>query len=72
MIRDKDGDIVEFVTLSRNGVETHIAFYRLYAIAGIGDSIGEALADAYLRKHVYERWKVELIKMLDGMIKYEQ
>lgn len=72
MMKDKDGDIVEFIELSINKNRKHIAFYRLYAIAGIGDSMGEALAEAYLKKHVYERCKVELIKMIDRMIKYEQ
>ncbi len=72
MIKDKDGDIVEFIELSINKSRKHIAFYRLYAIAGSGDSMGEALAKAYLKKHVYGRCKVELIKMIDRMIKYGQ
>ena len=66
MIKDKDGDIVYFAYTER--FKKYIAFYYTYAIAGVGDSIGEALAQAYLKKHVYEKAKVIFIKMMKKQI----
>jgi hypothetical protein len=71
MIKDKDGDIVHFDIVyftHPKRFKKYIAFYYTYAIAGAGDSIGEALAMAYLKKHVYEKPKVILVKMLKKQI----
>ena len=71
MIKDKDGDIVYFDIVYFDypkRFKKYIAFYYAYAITGVGDSIGEALAMAYLKKHVYEKPKVILVKMLKKQI----
>lgn len=82
MMKDKDGDIVEFKEVVMGGEKIYMATYTecsvksgtMFAILlggmpiGFGETIGKALAHAYLMKHTLMKLATEIRKELNEKI----
>lgn len=49
-IKDKDGDALRF---HGDDIRGYVVEYKTYPITAFGDSVGEALAHAYLKKRLW-------------------